>query len=347
MKGIKNLQKVVESEDLEAKERRLRQLNESLENHQKEIVSKAQKLIQENVDFLRDPKLGVMNEDLLRNIVPLSDGHGESWDEETWYVDTKDDVNSCIEVTTKHAEMAAMRGTTGCKRKSRIAEDKEEKEELADLKMEEGIVGASKMSSSSQVKIHKARYQAMEKNFNELAGVVQQKDRELVEWTKKRDILFSENKKLSRQLSNINAKESKANRIAEESENQVALLRNQLNEEKRRLKELQRLAKERGQKTRTRDIKMSRALEEAEKAKKELLASRSENQTSITRRTQRISGLQDENKQLRMDNKQLVIAFKKQMKLVDILKRQKLHMEIMKLLSFSEETFLKLVSRGE
>jgi len=342
MQNIKATQDVTDTEDLEAKERRLRELNENLESHQKEVVSKAQKLIQENVEFLRDPKLGEVEDDFIPDLLKASDGgfcEGEAWD-----VDTKDEGENSILEATRSAELAARAGITRSKIESIPTE---EKEELLDLKLEEGIVGASKMSSSSQVKLHKARYTALEKNFHELAAVVQQKDKELTEFTKQRDLLFSQNRKLSRQLTNTKAKESKANRIAEESENQVALLQNQLNDEKRRLKELQRLAKERDQKTRTRDIRLSRALQEAEKAKKELLACRSENQVSSTRRNERISGLQKENKQLRMDKKQLVTAFKKQMKLVDILKRQKLHMEVMKLLSFSEETFLKLVSRGE
>jgi len=342
MQNITAAQDVTDTEDLEAKERRLRELNENLESHQKEVVSKAQKLIQENVEFLRDPKLGEVKDDFIPDLLKASDGgscEGEAWD-----VDAKDEGENSILAATRSAELAAEAGITRCKIESIQTE---EKEELLDLKLEEGIVGASKMSSSSQVKLHKARYIALEKNFHELAAVVQQKDKELNEFTKQRDLLFSQNRKLSRQLTNTKAQESKANRIAEESENQVALLQNQLNDEKRRLKELQRLGKERDQKTRTRDIRLSRALQEAEKAKKELLACRSENQVSSTRRIERISGLQKENKQLRMDKKQLVTAFKKQMKLVDILKRQKLHMEVMKLLSFSEETFLKLVSRGE
>jgi len=65
MRAIENLQKADETEDLEAKERRLMELNEKLENHQREIVSKAQELIQENVEFLRNPKLGTLNEDTM------------------------------------------------------------------------------------------------------------------------------------------------------------------------------------------------------------------------------------------------------------------------------------------
>ena len=39
----------------------------------------------------------------------------------------------------------------------------------------------------------------------------------------------------------------------------------------------------------------------------------------------------------------MIVAFKKQLKLIDILKRQKIHLEAAKLLSFTEEEFVKVI----
>jgi len=78
MLSISDLQKGGDSEDLETKERRLRELNEKLENHQREIVSKAQELIQENKEFLRNPKLGEFKENSFTDAKTLADGHRDS-----------------------------------------------------------------------------------------------------------------------------------------------------------------------------------------------------------------------------------------------------------------------------
>ena len=43
---------------------------------------------------------------------------------------------------------------------------------------------------------------------------------------------------------------------------------------------------------------------------------------------------------------ELLNAFKKQAKLIDVLKRQKMHVEAAKLLSFTEDEFMKTLDMG-
>jgi len=57
----------------------------------------------------------------------------------------------------------------------------------------------------------------------------------------------------------------------------------------------------------------------------------------------KIEQLTNENRRLEKQRLELMNAFKRQLKLIDILKKQKLHLEASKMLQFAEEDFCKAI----
>ncbi|OQR86134.1 hypothetical protein ACHHYP_10949 [Achlya hypogyna] len=86
------------------------------------------------------------------------------------------------------------------------------------------------------------------------------------------------------------------------------------------------------------DVRLARTLEELEALKAELAEERSNRGGSAIPRAEHDRALQ-ELQHYEKQKMELLAAFKKQIQLIDILKRQKIHLESAKLLSFIEDDF--------
>jgi hypothetical protein len=95
------------------------------------------------------------------------------------------------------------------------------------------------------------------------------------------------------------------------------------------------------------EIRLQRALEECEKYKNVLAKATEETREGGADSRKMSAKFEMKIKSLERQRAELLIAFKKQMKLIDVLKRQKVHVEAAKLLSFTEEEFVKILAWGE
>lgn len=97
----------------------------------------------------------------------------------------------------------------------------------------------------------------------------------------------------------------------------------------------------------SKDAKLNRAIEELEKYKLQLKEAKANEISKSDTLRKDMDRLLEENRKLERQRNELMQAFKKQMKLIDILKRQKMHIEAAKLLAFTEDEFVKTLELGD
>ena len=83
-----------------------------------------------------------------------------------------------------------------------------------------------------------------------------------------------------------------------------------------------------------------------EKLKSEVTKAKSSTKESQQEEKKRLDSLLAENRKLEKQKSDLIQGFRKQARLIDVLKRQKMHLEAAKMLQFTEEEFVKALEWG-
>mmetsp|Transcript_4348 Transcript_4348/g.6616 ORF Transcript_4348/g.6616 Transcript_4348/m.6616 type:complete len:295 (-) Transcript_4348:1450-2334(-) len=156
----------------------------------------------------------------------------------------------------------------------------------------------------------------------------------------------AETQALRRELTQVKSRLDRETEAREAAENKASLNERELRSVERALRQAKKQVNNAGSETRTIDIRLSRALEETDKLKTALDAEkRSRREDSDTARQIREAN-EAHIRKLQHQKNELLAAFKKQLKLIDVLKRQKVHLEAARLLAFTEDDFMKVVSWG-
>ncbi|CDW88177.1 UNKNOWN [Stylonychia lemnae] len=170
----------------------------------------------------------------------------------------------------------------------------------------------------------------------------------------KHEDLESQNKKLAEEAKKFNEKMNQSNIQMQKLKQQNQDLQTKLNslekslqEQNKELDAIERDKKKTGQEVGTKDAKLNRAIEELEKYKLQLKEAKASEVSKSDTLRKDMDRLLEENRKLERQRNELMQAFKKQMKLIDILKRQKMHIEAAKLLAFTEDEFVKTLELGD
>ncbi|XP_072888991.1 testis-expressed protein 9 isoform X4 [Hemitrygon akajei] len=204
----------------------------------------------------------------------------------------------------------------------------------------------NEMSTEAQIRFLKAKLRVMQEELDRLAHEYNKKDDENNTLSSRVREAEEERNRLQKTTNIQQSQIEKYKSLADEAQRKSDGLQQQVFSLQKELDSQKRAQKQFATNHSATEVRLNRALEEAEKYKAELNKLKQSNKDITNQEKLTIDQLKTENKKLEKQKTELMTGFKKQMKLIDILKRQKMHMEAAKMLSFTEEEFIKALEWG-
>ncbi|XP_077174428.1 testis-expressed protein 9 [Paroedura picta] len=204
----------------------------------------------------------------------------------------------------------------------------------------------SDLGAEAQIRFLKAKLRVMQEELDNLGRECSRKDEESRDFTRQKKEAEEAFGRLQRTASVQQAQLEKHKLLAEEATRRAEGLQQRVSGLEKELETLRREQKQASAGQSTMEVRLNRALEEAEKAKWEVIKEKQSNKELVNQQHKQLEELTVEKKKLEKQKGDLMSAFAKQLKLIDILKRQKLHIEAAKVLSFTEEEFMKALEWG-
>jgi hypothetical protein len=205
---------------------------------------------------------------------------------------------------------------------------------------------AEGVGSEALIRILKAKVRVMQEEVDRLNSECKEKDKLLGASNSKMSELSTEQTRLKKAQQSLVLQMDKQKQLVEELRHKNDRLEAQLSSLKKELDGKERVHKQLISTQSTTDVRLNRALEEVEKYKVLLQQAKAETKEFGDQEKRKMEKLLNDNKKLEKQKSELITAFKKQQKMIDILKRQKMHLEAAKVLSFTEEEFVKALDWG-
>ncbi|KAM3625396.1 uncharacterized protein V6R79_011381 [Siganus canaliculatus] len=199
----------------------------------------------------------------------------------------------------------------------------------------------------AHIRVLMAKLRIMQEELDQFSSEVFKKEDENANLSAKIKELEEERARLQKTTSIQQMQVEKFRALSEESGKKCDGLHLQVSALNKDIENLNRTHKQAAALHSTTELRMNRALEEVEKLKTQLNKTKQMNKDKMSEEQQSKESLLAENKMLKKQKNELIVGFKKQLRLIDILKRQKMHFEAAKLLSFTEDEFMKALDWGK
>ncbi|CAN8187729.1 unnamed protein product [Coccothraustes coccothraustes] len=204
----------------------------------------------------------------------------------------------------------------------------------------------NEMGAEAQIRFLKAKLRVMQEDLANIVFECRKKDDESQNLGTRLKATEEENSRLQRTISLQQSQIEKYKMLSQEANKKTEGLQQEVTALEKELESVKRAQKQAAATQSAAEVRLNRALEEVEKYKVELNKLKQSNKDVANQELKMIEELKTENKKLQKQKGELIAGFKKQLKLIDILKRQKMHIEAAKMLSFTEEEFMKALEWG-
>ncbi|CAB1339396.1 unnamed protein product, partial [Coregonus sp. 'balchen'] len=222
-------------------------------------------------------------------------------------------------------------------------EDEDEEEDFRNVNMLESSV----RKPTAKIRFLKAKLCVMQEELNRLAYECNKKDDANSSLSTNIKGIEEDRTRLQKTTNIQQTQIEKHRTLAEESNRKCDGLQQEVTALQKEIEGLKRAQKQAATNHSAVEVRLNRALEEVERSKTQLSKIKQMSKDTADQAHKKIETLKAENKKLEKQKAELIVGFKKQLKLIDILKRQKMHFEAAKMLSFTEEEFMKALDWGK
>ncbi|ORX78251.1 hypothetical protein BCR32DRAFT_282459 [Anaeromyces robustus] len=308
------------SEELLSKEKEYLKLN-------KKIQSKTDKIVKEAEDAMKEGK-----ETFQKSVLSFRETKVPTYS------------SSSMKKTEKknHEKDKNVKNESETKKKENLnSESQKSAKELIGLP---GNVTENDIGLDATNRLLKAKLDVLQKEFDKLLAERNDKSALTSSLEEKLRILDDEKAKISKTLISLQTQIEKHKKDDEEYKKRKESYEVEISNLKKEITKLKRGQKQSETDINSKDIKLNRTLDELERYKTQVNTLTQEIKELKENDRKSIERLIMDNKQLEKQKSEILLAMKKQMQLIDVLKKQKMHIEAAKLLQFTEEEFIKALN---